>query len=283
MNEFLFPIISIGGIGLLFGAILSYAGEKLKVEEDPNIALVRDVLPGANCGGCGYTGCDAFAAAVASGAAPTNGCPVGGEKCANAVASVLGIEPIVKEREVAFVKCAGSCEKASSNYEYYGVEDCNMAAKQASGTSKTCTYGCMGGGSCVRACEFDAIHIIDGISFVDKDKCVACGKCIPTCPKSLIEFVPYKNEVLVNCNSNANGKVVKEGCSVGCIGCKMCERACEFDAVHVDNFLAKIDYNKCTQCNACALKCPTKAIKGLNTATPTAAPEAKQETEATNA
>ncbi len=168
--EILLPILALGGIAILFGLILGFAGEKLKVEEDPRIGQVSDVLPGANCGGCGFTGCAAFAKAVVEGNADVTGCPVGGEKVAKNVADAMGIVPEIKEKEVAFVKCAGDCDKASNKYDYYGCDDCNMAATLATSTSKGCGYGCMGHGSCVKACEFDAIHVVNGIAVVDKDE-----------------------------------------------------------------------------------------------------------------
>lgn len=258
--EILYAVLALGSIGIFFGLVLGYAGVKLKVEEDPKIGEIVEVLPGANCGGCGYTGCAAFAKAVAEGTAAVNGCPVGGESCAANVSKIMGIEPSVKEREVAYVKCQGTCDNASETYDYYGIQDCKMASQLARTSGKTCTYGCMGYGSCVQACAFDAIHIVDGIAVVNKDKCVACGKCIPACPKTLIDFVPHKNTIHVDCNSNDKGKDVKAGCSVGCIGCKLCEKACMFDAIHVENNLAKVKYENCIHCGACVKKCPTKAI-----------------------
>lgn len=257
----LYPVLSIGGLGLVFGLGLGYASIKFKVFEDPKIPLVRDLLPGANCGGCGFAGCDAFAGAVVDGSAKPSGCPVGGGELAGKIADILGVEAGSVEKSIAFVKCSGSCDKASNKYEYYGVEDCNIAMQLAGG-SKTCGYGCMGNGSCVKACKFDAIHIVDGLAVVDKEKCVACGACVDVCPKKLIDIIPYRCEVAVMCNSLDNGKVVKAGCSVGCIGCKICEKACGADAVHVENFLAKVDYEKCTMCYECTKKCPTKAISG---------------------
>ncbi len=260
--EYLFPIIAIGGIGVVFGLILSYAGVKLKVEEDERIPLVRDVLPGANCGGCGVAGCDAFASAVVEGKLSPNGCPVGGQETAAAVCEVLGLVAEEKEKEVAYVMCAGSCDKASDKYEYFGVQDCNIQTALPSGTQKTCNFGCMGGGSCVKACEFDAIHVVNGVAIVDEDKCVSCGACIPACPKALIELVPQKKEVRVSCSSKANGKTVRGACSVGCISCKLCEKNCPHDAIHVNDMLAKVDYDKCTLCGICVTKCPTNAIAG---------------------
>ncbi len=263
LNSILFPVLSLGSLGLLFGLGLGLAGIKFAVKEDPNLPLVRDTLPGANCGGCGFAGCDAFAAAVVSGKAEITGCPVGGRKVAAAIAEVLGIVADEKERHVAFVKCGGSCDKTRSNYEYDGLMDCTAITHLASGGSKSCTYGCLGGGSCYRACNFNAIEMVDGIAKIKNENCTACGKCINACPKNLIELLPDKNLVKVNCNSRDNGKMTKTNCDVGCIGCKICEKACNFDAVHIENNLARVDYTKCTMCNECTKKCPTKAICSL--------------------
>ncbi len=261
--DYLLPMLAIGGIGLVFGLILSYAGEKLKVEEDERIPLVRDVLPGANCGGCGFAGCDAFAVAIVEGKCSPNGCPVGGQETAEAVCEVMGLVAEESEKTVAYVKCAGDCDKASDKYEYFGVQDCNIQTALPSGTQKSCNFGCMGGGSCVKACDFDAIHIVNGIAIVDEDKCVSCGACVGACPKALIEIVPQKMEVRVNCSSKDNGKTVREACTVGCIACKICEKNCPHDAIHVNDMLAKVDYEKCTLCEVCVGKCPTKAIRGV--------------------
>lgn len=266
INSILYPILSIGGLGTIFGLGLGFAAIKFKVEQNPKIPLVRDVLPGANCGGCGFAGCDAFASNVVEGNAKVNGCPVGGANVAAKISEILGVEAVDSEKMVAFVKCNGNCDKSNLKYDYYGIKDCNISNDLAGGP-KGCTYGCIGEGSCVKACNFGAISVINGVAKVDKDKCTACGQCISVCPKHLIELVPYKNEVHVSCNSNDNGKIVKSNCSVGCIGCKICEKACEFDAVHITNFLAKVDYEKCTQCGACTQKCPTKAITGKVTET----------------
>ncbi len=260
MDIIIYSILVIGTIGLLFGLILSYAGEKLKVETDPRIDEVNDVLPGANCAGCGFTGCMAFAEAVVEGTAKPNGCPVGGDSVAEAVSKVLGIESSSSDKQIAFVKCGGTCDKAHDKYNYYGMDDCNAASILAGGTKKGCSYGCMGLGSCVKKCNFDAIHVIDGIAVVDIEKCVGCQACVDACPKTLINMVPEKIKVHVNCNSNDKGKAVKENCSVGCIGCKLCEKECKFDAIHVDNFLAKVDYDKCKNCGMCVKVCPTSAI-----------------------
>ena len=172
----------------------------------------------------------------------------------------MGQEAGEQIRKTAFVKCAGTCEKAKQDYEYHGLGDCVMVNMMQSGGPKSCNYGCLGEGTCVKACPFDAIHIVDGIAVVDKEACKACGKCVAACPKHLIELVPYDQKHLVQCSSKDKGKDVMKACSVGCIGCKMCERMCKFDAVKVTDNIAYIDPEKCTGCGACAEKCPKKII-----------------------
>lgn len=252
--------VVVAALGLLIGLFLGVAGEKFKVEVDEKELKVRDVLPGNNCGGCGYAGCDALAKAIAAGEAEVNACPVGGAPVADAISAIMGVAGGEKEKMVAFVKCAGTCEKAGVKYHYYGVTDCEQAAMAPGRGDKKCSYGCMGLGSCVKACPFDAIHIVDGIAKVDKEKCVACGKCVAICPNHLIELVPYRAEHLVQCNSNDKGKTVKENCAAGCIGCTLCTKQCEEGAITVTNNLAHIDYSKCTNCGKCAQKCPVKII-----------------------
>lgn len=261
INSILYPVLSIGGLGLVFGAGLGYAGKIFAVEEDPRIGEVTACLPGANCGGCGYPGCGGLAVAIVDGTAPVNACPVGGAKTAAAVSAVMGVVAEEKEKEVAFVRCGGTCDLSKNKYAYKGMDDCNMASQLAGGGSKGCSYGCLGLGSCVQACAFDAIHIVDGIAVVDDDKCVACGKCIKACPKSLIHLIPEKKKTRVACNSKDVGKVVNANCKVGCIACKICEKECKFDAIHVIDNIAVIDYEKCKDCGLCAMKCPKKVIE----------------------
>lgn len=253
-------MVIVGASGLFIGVFLGVAGEKLKVEVDEKEELILQALPGSNCGGCGFAGCGALAKAIATKEAPASACPVGGSDVAAKISGILGEDAGEVTRMTAFVKCAGTCEKAKNNYEYYGVEDCKMMAYLPKGGPKGCDYGCYGYGSCVAVCPFDAIHIVDGIAKVDKEACKACGKCVTECPKDLIELVPYEAEHLVACSSKAKGKEVMQVCSTGCIGCKMCEKACEFDAVHIVDNIAKIDYEKCTNCGKCAEKCPKKVI-----------------------
>ncbi len=249
--------------GAIIGILLGVAAEKFKVDVDEREIKVREVLPGVNCGACGYAGCDAAAKAVAAGEAEVTVCPVGGSPVAEQIGEIMGVVAGHTEKKVAFVKCAGTCEKAGINSNYYGATDCVAAMSAPGEGGKACSYGCMGLGSCVKACPFDAIHIVDGIAKVDVEKCTACGNCVAICPKQIIEIVPAGAEFLVRCNSLDKGKDVKAKCDAGCIGCSMCVRACEYDAVHVENNLAYIDQSKCTKCGKCAEKCPTKVIRDL--------------------
>lgn len=254
----------VGAVGLILGLLLGVAAKQFEVEVDEKEIQVREALPGNNCGGCGFPGCDGLAHAIAAGEAPVNGCPVGGASVSDAIAQIMGVEAQANERNVAFVKCSGTCDQAKVKYNYYGITDCRQAAAVPGQGGKACSYGCMGLGTCERTCPFDAIHVINGIAYVEKEKCVACGKCIAVCPKNIIELVPYENRVLVACNSKDKGKDVKAVCQTGCIGCSMCVRVCEDDAVHVEDSLAKIDYTKCTNCGKCAQKCPSKVIVVTN-------------------
>ena len=250
----------VGGTGLFIGLFLGFAGTKFAVEVDEREEAITGVLPGNNCGGCGYAGCSGLAAAIVKGEAEISGCPVGGAPVAAKIGEIMGIEAGATVRKTAFVKCAGTCDKAKQDYEYHGIHDCIMVNMMQNGGPKACNYGCLGEGTCVAACPFDAIHIVDGVAVVDKEACKACGKCVAVCPKHLIELVPYDQKHLVQCSSQDKGKDVMKACSVGCIGCRMCVKVCEAGAVTVENNIAHIDPEKCTNCGACAAKCPKKII-----------------------
>ncbi len=259
MTAVLIATVTVAVIGFIMGMLLIEFGKRFKVEVDEKEQAVREFLPGNNCGGCGYAGCDAMAAAIAKGDAPVDGCPVGGAPVAAKVAQVMGVDLGEQEKKVAFVRCSGSCEHTNTTSNYIGIHDCNAAV--TSGLSQwACSSGCMGLGSCVSACQFDAIHVIDGVAVVDRDQCRACGKCVATCPKHLIEIVPDKAVYAVRCSNTDRGPAVKNVCDIGCIGCKLCTRQCESEAISVENNLAHIDYEKCAGCGKCAEKCPAKAI-----------------------
>ncbi len=257
--DILMPVLSLGGMSLLFGAGLAFAFQKFAIGTDPKEEQIRQVLPGVNCGACGYPGCDGFAAAVAAGQAPITGCTVGGSSVAQDIGLIMGLEAEETQRKVAKVLCAGDCDKATNKYHYDGIEDCVAASMLADGP-KECSFGCLGLGTCVRACPFDAIYIDKGIAVVDEEKCTGCEICVAVCPKNIIEMIPVSSQVQVMCKSEDKGRDVRKYCTVGCIACKICERACEYDAIKVENNVARIDYDKCVNCMVCAEKCPTKSI-----------------------
>ncbi|HPT75441.1 MAG: RnfABCDGE type electron transport complex subunit B [Epulopiscium sp.] len=262
ITSILYPVISIGGLGVLFGAGLGYASKKFAVEVDERIPQVRDLLPGANCGGCGYAGCDAFAKAVVEEGVDICTCSVNSPEAIEKIAALLGVAAGCSIKKVAQVKCKGTCSNSKNKYEYYGIMDCQDAAATPGGGAKACSYGCLGLGTCKKVCMFDAIRIEDGIAVIDEEKCTGCGNCVEACPKAVIELVPQINQVRVVCNSKDKGKDVKEACSVGCIGCSLCVKTCEYNAIDFKDNLAHIKYDQCTQCMACVQKCPTKVIAG---------------------
>lgn len=251
-------------IGLFIGIFLGISSIAFKVKVDEREEKVLSVLPGNNCGGCGYPGCQGLATAIVSGKAPVNACPVGGADVAKEVGAIMGIEAEHKQRMVAFVKCQGDCDHTHTAYHYTGVEDCRMLQYVPNHGPKSCNYGCQGYGSCVKVCAFEAIRIVNGLAVVDKEKCRACGMCLNVCPGKLIELVPYDAKFLVACSSKEKGPVVKKACNIGCIGCGLCKKNCQSEAISVKDFLATIDYEKCVACGVCAQKCPNKSIVERN-------------------
>lgn len=248
--------------GLLIGLFLGWAGKAFAVEIDEKEAAISEILPGNNCGACGYPGCSGCAAAIAKGEAPVEACPVGGSGVAAQIGEIMGQAATEQTRMVAFVRCAGTCDTATTQFEYHGIKDCRVMSAIPAGGPKSCKFGCHGLGTCVAVCPFDAIHIKNGIAVVDPDKCKACKKCIEACPRNLIELVPEKQKYLVQCKSLDKGPAVMKVCKSGCIGCQMCVKACPKEAIVFENNLATIIPEKCVSCGACAKKCPKKVITG---------------------
>ena len=254
---------ALGALGLLLGGALGYVGRIFAVKEDETLIAVREALPGVNCGACGYPGCDGFAAAVVGGMAKTNECPVGGEDLSAKLSGILGVQDAATVKLTAYVHCCGNNHVAKTFYAYDGIDDCNATYLLPGTSPKACTFSCIGHSSCINACPFKAIEIIDTIAVVNTEKCVACGLCVPVCPKALIEIIPADSKIRVQCHSTDRGPQVRANCSAGCLGCKLCERNCPHDAIHVTDHLARIDYDKCTFCDICVEKCPTKVIKRI--------------------
>ena len=252
-------IISFGVLSVVLGAVLVLFSKLFAAEIDERIDGITDMLPGANCGGCGFAGCAALAAAIVNGEAKPNACPVSDDKVAEAIAGLMGVETDKLVRYRAQVMCSGTNELAHNKYEYMGIMDC-QAANRLSGGPKTCPNGCLGLGTCQRACAFDAIHIINGVAAVDYEKCKACGTCVAACPKDIIKLIPYDSVHWVGCMSHDKGALTRKYCDVGCLGCKLCEKACESGAMIITDSVATIDYSKCVGCNKCEEVCPRRVI-----------------------
>lgn len=255
----LWAVAILGGIGAIFGLLLGVVGTKFAVKTDERTEKVRACLGGANCGACGFAGCDAFAAAVVEGKAPVNGCSAGGKKCAEAIAAVMGVEASVGERLVGRVRCNGTCQNVSERYSYEGPQSCRAAASLAGGP-KACSFGCLGFGDCLAQCKFNSIKLIDGVAVIDDDFCTGCGACAAVCPRSIIAMIPKNRTVVVRCRNPETGKVALSQCKAACIGCRRCEKSCPSEAIKVVDGVAIIDPDKCTRCGACVANCPTKCI-----------------------
>ena len=259
--EIIIPTLVVGGLGMLAGAGLGIAAKKFAVRVDPRIEAVLDVLPGANCGGCGYPGCTQLAASIVETGVDPAECPVCNEDGLKQIASIMGIEISLKQRIIARILCDGSCENAPEKLEYKGLPSCRAAVLMV-GNTKKCFYGCLGLGSCVQVCPFDALYISkDKLPVVDFEKCTGCGKCVEECPKNIIELSPDDQTMLVLCSSHDKAKAVNKACKVGCTGCSLCKKKCPHDAVTMDKFLAKINWEKCKECGICAGVCVKKTIE----------------------
>ena len=265
----LFTIVSLVALGLLFAIVLYFVAQKFKVEEDPRIGTVESILPGANCGGCGYAGCHAFAENVVK-APGMEGffCPVGGNPVMARIAEALGRAVEEKAPMVAVMRCSGTFANRVRTNTYDGYASCKVMAGLYAGDT-ACKYGCLGKGDCEAVCQFDAIRVDPekGIAVVNEDKCTACGACVKACPKSILELRAkgFKGRrVFVSCINKDKGALTRKACSVGCIACGKCAKTCPFEAITVENNVAYIDFNKCKLCRKCVEVCPTQAIHEIN-------------------
>ena len=261
------PVLVIGSVGLFFGLLLGYASKKLAVHTDPRLDEVINALPSANCGACGYPGCAAFAQAVINGEAEPSGCVPGGASTADAVSEILGLDGSnANEPVMAVVHCKGGDSEAVARSIYNGISDCNASAIAGNG-SKVCEYGCLGDGTCVEACPFDALHInSNGVAEVDPEKCTGCGKCVSVCPRNIIELIPKVHKIFLACSNHDRGAKVKKECSVGCTACTLCVKATPSGAIKMDNFLPVMDYsieneNFITAANKCPSNCFVDLVK----------------------
>ncbi len=279
-NIIIWTIAVITVLGLVLAVSIFLVAKKFTVKEDPRIDLVEAVMPGANCGGCGFAGCRAFAAScVESGSLDKNFCPVGGNETMKKVADILGLEVQEKEPMVAVVRCNGTCENRPKTSDYDGVQSCRVKASLYSGDT-ACRYGCLGCGDCVAACAFGAISMDPktGLPVVDEEKCTACGACAKACPKNIIELRAKGTRglrVYVSCINNDKGAVARKACKAACIGCGKCVKVCPHDAIVLENNVAYIDYTKCKLCRKCVLECPTGAIHDVNFPKPAVKPAPK--------
>jgi len=265
----IYTIATLSAIGTSAAVILYFVAQKFKVYEDPRIDDVEKTLPAANCGGCGFAGCRAFAEACVK-ASDLSGlyCPVGGNDCMANVAGILGMEAVAQVPKVAVVRCNGACDSRPKTNLFDGASSCAVASSLYAGDTG-CQYGCLGHGDCVVACDFDAIRMNPdtGLPEVIDEKCVACGACVDACPKVLIELrkkAPKERKIYVACRNEEKGGIAKKSCAVACIGCSKCFKACQFDAITINNNLAFIDADKCKLCRKCVPECPTNAIIEVN-------------------
>lgn len=261
----LYAVAVLGALGALLGLLLAFASRVFAVKTDERLDALLEVLPGANCGGCGFAGCSAYAGAILEGTAKPTSCCVGGPEVAEKLAKIMGVELGQNLRLTALVKCSGGT-RALKKYSYEGLDSC-LAAMRTGGGPNECKYGCVGLGSCVKVCQFGALFINEyGVAQVEHEKCTGCLQCVSACPKGIITPVPYTADCNVICSSKERGGILRKICEIGCLGCHICEKTCRFDAIHVVDNLATIDYDKCTGCGECAEKCPRHLIvdAGLN-------------------
>lgn len=263
MNPIALTGIAIGGVGVACGTALAVAARFFGIDEDPRVEKAADLLPGVNCGGCGYAGCTEYAKALVLEGAEVTLCAPGGAEVLHALSALMGVEADAGHKVVAIVLCGGDDTQAKRRFEYNGIAECG-AAHALGGGDKACEYGCLGYGSCANACPVGAIEITTGrLARIDAGKCIGCGKCVRTCPRLLIKMVPAHRSIHVLCSSKAKGPVVKKACATGCIGCRICTKLAADDAITMDGFLAVVDYSKPLDQEALVDKCPGHCIQKI--------------------
>ena len=262
LMTYIVPVLIFAVVGAALGGLLVLGARLLYVKTDETVANITEALPNANCGACGYSGCEGYAAAVAKGEAASNLCKPGGAAAAEKIAGIMGTQVLETIRETAYVRCNGCVGAAEDRFVYEGTPSCAAAERFYNG-KRSCRSGCDGLGDCAAVCDQGAISVVNGVAVVDNEKCTGCGKCVRVCPNGLIVVRPAAQRVEVRCSSKYRGKVTRAVCKNGCIGCKMCERKCSVGAIHVQDNHAVIDYAKCTGCGECVGSCPIKCIELL--------------------
>ncbi|MDX9872681.1 MAG: RnfABCDGE type electron transport complex subunit B [Clostridia bacterium] len=262
----IYAVVSLAVLGAIFGLVLGFAGKKFAVEVDPRIESILNTLPGANCGACGFPGCAGYAEAIINAGAPMNACSPGKDAISKKIAEIMGAEAgKANERKIAQLLCNGGIGNAVELYHYEGIKDCHSVATMYNGP-KICNYGCFGQGTCAAVCPFGAITMgAEGLPLIDPELCTGCNACVRECPQKILQTVEISKLVHVRCHNKDKGKDAKAACKVACIKCKICEKNCPEDAIHVvadsRGSVAVIDYAKCTSCGICVEKCPTKTIE----------------------
>ena len=262
MERILYAIGVLAALGAVFGGILAVASRIFAVKVDERLPKLTECLPGANCGGCGFAGCQAYAQAILDGKAAPDLCVAAGPEAAKKMAEILGVEVSQAERKVAMVKCRGQNNLAKGIYE--GIADCRAAMFVTGDGPSACPSGCLGFGTCVSVCKFGAICVVNGVARVDADKCTGCMQCVAACPRKVIVPVTYSTDIIIACSNHDRGANTRKVCDIGCVGCHLCEKQCDYDAIHVINNLAVIDYSKCVSCGRCAAACPRGIISDSN-------------------
>lgn len=256
------PIIILGALGLLMGLFLAYASKKFEMKKDELVEKIIEVLPGINCGACGFPGCSGYAQAISEGA-EINLCAPGGNNVKEILVKLTGKNIVFIDKQVARVFCQGDNLKVKKLFEFDADIKTCANANLYFGGDKACMYACLGYGDCIRVCPVDAIYNNEkGIVIVDEAKCISCEKCVKACPKKVMKMIPEKSKYTVLCNSKEKAKVARDNCSIACVACGICVKSCPVNAIELNGNLAKIDPEKCINCSICAIKCPTNAIKG---------------------